>query len=121
LKSRSSSGSVALGVLLLADVVGCKPKAGTVGDDTFQAADECGQAAEIFFTLRAAAGDYDRAEADRRAKQSLDDLHGSCKPDSPVQTCCAAALRLRTLVEKGHLANCDDFQTMLRAGGCSNL
>ena len=113
----------ALGLLLLAgtQVAGCKPKAPSVGDDLHGAADECEQAADIYFTLRAAAGDYDRNEADLRSKQSHDDLSAACAVGSTREACCAAAVRLRTRVLPGHLANCEDFYKMLRDAGCHDM
>ena len=111
----------ALAVLLPAGAFGCKSRPPSVGDGLHAAADECGQAAEIYFTLRAAAGDYDRNEADRRSKLSLDDLTAACAPNSSKQACCAAGVRLRTRVSPGHVANCEDFYKMLREGGCLDI
>ena len=102
-------------------VVGCKPKAPSVGDDLHAKSDECYQAADIYFTLRAAAGDFDRNEADRRSKEAHDDLAAACAKDSTPQACCAAGLRLRTRVLPGHLANCEDFYKMLRDAGCHDM
>jgi hypothetical protein len=105
----------------LAGVAGCKSKAPTVGDDLHAASDECYQAADIYFTLRAAAGDYDRNEADKRSKEAKDDLGAACAPSSTAQACCAAGVRLRTRISPGHLANCEDFYKMLRDGGCQDM
>lgn len=113
--------TTALGVLLLAGVAGCKSKGASVGDDMHAASDECYQAADIYFTLRAAAGDFDRNEADRRSKEAHDDLTAACAPSSTVQACCAAGVRLRTKVSPGHLANCEDFYKMLRDTGCTEM
>jgi hypothetical protein len=109
------------GALLVVCVAGCKPRPPAVTDEMRAAASECGQAADIYFTLRAAAGDYDRNEADRRSKEALDDLGAGCALGSTKQACCASGVRLRTRISPGHLANCEDFYKLLREGGCLEM
>ena len=83
--------------------------------------DECALAADILFSLRFGAGDYDRKEADKRTQETYDDLKKSCAATSKKTECCDAAKRLKTRLAGHPLANCNSFFTRVGDDGCAGL
>lgn len=118
--SPSKRGRFALAaVVVIAIVAGCRGDRVGAGIPALSA--ECALAADILFSLRFGAGDYDRKEADKRTQETYDDLEKSCSSSSKKTECCDAAKRLKTRLANRPLANCNAFFTRVGDDGCAGL
>jgi hypothetical protein len=115
--TRRRALSLASATLVL--FVGCQRDA--VGSRAAKLGIDCGSAAEVFFALRAMAGDYPRAEADKRTMATQEGLK-RCAEASPRTGCCEEAKKIRDRIGgKGLVALCDPFFVALADDGCAEL
>jgi len=114
---RCASVILVASVLLLSGA--CRRDA--VGSRAAKLGTDCGSAAEAYFVLRAGAGDYPRAEADKRTMATEEGLK-RCTDASPRAGCCDEAKKIRERIGgKGLVALCDPFFAALADDGCAEL
>ncbi|GAC1354614.1 MAG: hypothetical protein NVS3B10_16320 [Polyangiales bacterium] len=118
MSGRRSTGALAA-MALVAGASGASCHGDRVSPEVGPLADVCALSAGVYMELRAAAGDYDREEGRRRAKDAEDDLKRSCAPPATKVDCCAASKRLKRALAGGHVANCVDFFTRVAQDGCA--
>ena len=112
-----SVGAVGSAALVL--LSGCRRDA--VGSSAAKLGTDCSSAAEAYFVLRAGAGDYPRAEADKRTMGTVEGLK-RCTEASPRVGCCEEAKKLRERIGgKGLVALCEPFFLALADDGCAEL
>jgi hypothetical protein len=84
-------------------------------------ATDCRSAAELYFVLRAGAGDYTRNDADQRTRLSHEGLK-ACTYGAPRDACCEQARLLRDRIGGRNLVGlCGTFFQALGEDGCVSV